>query len=582
MVPVSPRESPTLCQPGSRSRTQHRQLGEPPAAANKPGGSGWRSDRFKTMVLVNLTAIMERLDEQILPAVYRFIAVSFHASPSELGLLTLSRAVVQALSSPIGGLAGQWYDRVNVTAAGCFIWGAMTAAVALCTTLQQAIACCAVNGLGLALVIPSGQSLVADFYSPATRGRAFGTLYLTGALGGMLGGLYATNVAATHPLGMEGWRFAFLMVALVSLSIGGLTLAFAKDPRSPSSEACEAAPLPQAPRGIVIGDLLTILRRPTFLIIIIQGIVGNIPWSAMVFLTLYFQLMGMSDLAASLVVSLFFGALAVGGLLGGWLGDKAALSYPNHGRIAVSQLSIGLGPIFTLLIMKGMPLGGSPAIVALYITVMVTFGIVRSWSAPACHNPVFAEIVPARLRNMVYAFDRCFEGAIAALAAPLVGYLAEHGFGFKGDAARTGDPQEDTRRAVALGGALFWFMVLPWVFSTTLYFGLYFTYPMDRAAAAAEAEAEEARRTAGGLDLQRLGTSTCQAGNQSRQPELAANCQSESPKNSQTAQIDPEALQRLLSVAGPRFHRSLEDVLLLTGLSLCPSTPSAAGSSPRQ
>ena len=49
---------------------------------------------------------MERMDEQILPAVYAFIGVSFHAKPSELGLLTLSRALVQALSSPIGGLAG--------------------------------------------------------------------------------------------------------------------------------------------------------------------------------------------------------------------------------------------------------------------------------------------------------------------------------------------------------------------------------------------------------------------------------------------------------------------------------------------
>ncbi|KAK9841289.1 hypothetical protein WJX74_003225 [Apatococcus lobatus] len=504
MMPVSPSGSPTLSQPRSRSRTLHSQLSQTPAAVSKSGGPGWYSDRFKTTVLVNLTAIMERMDEQILPAVYRFIGVSFHASPSELGLLTLSRALVQALSSPIGGLAGHWYDRVNVTAAGCFIWGMMTAAAALCTTLHQAIACWAVNGLGLALVIPSGQSLIADFYSPATRGKAFGTLYLTGALGGMLGGLYATNVAATHPLGMEGWRFAFLMVALVSLSIGGLTLAFAKDPRSCSSEALEASPLPKAPTGIIISDLLTILRLPTFLIIVLQGIVGNIPWSAMVFLTLYFQLMGMSDFAASLVVSLFFGATAVGGLIGGWLGDLAALSYPNHGRIAVTQFSVALGPIFALLVLKGMPLGGSPAIVAVYIAVMVTFGLMKSWSAPACNNPVFAEIVPARLRNMVYAFDRCFEGAIAALAAPLVGYLAEHGFGFKGDAARTGDPEEDKRRAVALGGALVWFMVLPWVCSFTLYSGLHFTYPKDRAKAAAEAENEEARRTADGLDLHRL------------------------------------------------------------------------------
>lgn len=48
-----------------------------------------------------------------------------------------------------------------------------------------------------------------------------------------------------------------------------------------------------------------------------------------------------------------------------------------------------------------MPFGGSPAIVALYIAVMVTFGLMKSWSAPACNNPVFAEIVPARLRNIM-------------------------------------------------------------------------------------------------------------------------------------------------------------------------------------
>jgi hypothetical protein len=39
--------------------------------------------------------------------------------------------------------------------------------------------------------------------------------------------------------------------------------------------------------------------------------------------------------------------------------------------------------------------------------------------------------VPARMRNLIYAFDRSFEMALAALAAPLVGWIAEHYFGFK-------------------------------------------------------------------------------------------------------------------------------------------------------
>ena len=38
--------------------------------------------------------------------------------------------------------------------------------------------------------------------------------------------------------------------------------------------------------------------------------------------------------------------------------------------------------------------------------------------------------MPPDLRNLVYAFDRSFEMAIAAMAAPLVGILAQHVFGF--------------------------------------------------------------------------------------------------------------------------------------------------------
>ena len=54
----------------------------------------------------------------------------------------------------------------------------------------------AVNGVGLSLVIPNGQSLIADYYEDLDRGKAFGALYLTGAVGAMIGALYATNIGA--------------------------------------------------------------------------------------------------------------------------------------------------------------------------------------------------------------------------------------------------------------------------------------------------------------------------------------------------------------------------------------------------
>ena len=37
---------------------------------------------------------------------------------------------------------------------------------------------------------------------------------------------------------------------------------------------------------------------------------------------------------------------------------------------------------------------------------------------------VKVQVVPEALRSRVYAFDRCFEGAVAAFSGPLVGIVA--------------------------------------------------------------------------------------------------------------------------------------------------------------
>ena len=59
----------------------------------------------------------------------------------------------------------------------------------------------------------------------------------------------------------------------------------------------------------------------------VQGIVGSMPWNAMVFITLWLQLLGFSDFAASLLMALFALGSALGGLLGGAIG---APSYYTH------------------------------------------------------------------------------------------------------------------------------------------------------------------------------------------------------------------------------------------------------------
>ncbi|KAL4445751.1 hypothetical protein ABPG77_008950 [Micractinium sp. CCAP 211/92] len=475
----------------------------------------------QTTLFINLCGVMERVDEQLLPALYRYVGAAFHATPRQLGLLTFSRAVVQALSSPLAGLAGHWFNRVHVIAAGAAIWGACCMCFAATSSISQAVLFWAVDGIGLALLIPAAQSLIADLHPAQLRGRAFGLLHFTGGVGGLLGSLLGTNLGHLRPFGMEGWRFAFVLVALASWLIGALTLCFARDPRAQQSElGSPASQLSSSTLSSKSGAagrsreewraalqaMRGILGTPSFLVIIAQGILGTTPWLALVFATLYLQLLGFSDLQASVLVAIFLASNAVGGLLGGLLGDWAARRWPDHGRIAVCQLSVTLGAPLSALIFKGLPQQPTNAAAALFGVVLAITGLCITWAGTACNNPIFAEIVPPSNRNLVFAFDRSFEGAVAACAAPLVGWLSQAAFGFTGAAEVGPDFEENQARARALGSALLVFTAVPWSLCALLFSGLHFTYPRDRdraaklAAAAAEAEAEAAKLMPTGAD----------------------------------------------------------------------------------
>jgi MFS family permease len=171
--------------------------------------------RIKQTALVNFAAALERADEQVLPSVYAFVSRCFGSTPAQLGLLTLARALAQALASPLGGVAGHCAHRGRVIGTGCLLWALCAAAFAFSSSIHASLPLWALGGVGLALVVPSTQSLVADMSADAHRGRAFGAMHLASATGGMLGALLATNLGAMHLLGIEGWRLAFLVMAAV-------------------------------------------------------------------------------------------------------------------------------------------------------------------------------------------------------------------------------------------------------------------------------------------------------------------------------------------------------------------------------
>uniref|UniRef100_A0A453KQB6 Major facilitator superfamily (MFS) profile domain-containing protein n=1 Tax=Aegilops tauschii subsp. strangulata TaxID=200361 RepID=A0A453KQB6_AEGTS len=215
----------------------------------------------RTLVLVNLASIMERADEALLPAVYREVGAALHATPTGLGALTLYRSIVQAACYPLAAYAASRHNRAHVIAVGAFLWAAATFLVAISETFLQVAISRGLNGIGLALVIPAVQSLVADSTDDDHRGTAFGWLQLTSSIGSIIGGFSALLLAPTTIFGVEGWRFAFHLVAAISVVVGALVWFFAVDPnfrtdvasaaekRSAWDEARELLREAKSPRG---------------------------------------------------------------------------------------------------------------------------------------------------------------------------------------------------------------------------------------------------------------------------------------------------------------------------------------------
>lgn len=184
-----------------------------------------------SLILINLAAIMERADENLLPSVYKEVSEAFNAGPSDLGYLTFIRNFVQGMASPLAGVLVLLYDRPTVLAMGTFCWAISTAAVGASHHFGQAAIWRAVNGFGLAIVIPALQSFIADSYKDGVRGAGFGMVSLVGSLGGIGGGVAATLMAGNMYWGIPGWRIAFILMAALSSLIGFLVFMFVIDPR---------------------------------------------------------------------------------------------------------------------------------------------------------------------------------------------------------------------------------------------------------------------------------------------------------------------------------------------------------------
>merc|ERR1711920_1217710 len=118
----------------------------------------------------------------------------------------------------------------------------------------------------------------------------------------------------------SGWRIAYVVVASFAIVASLMALPLMPDVPPPELTEQEKQQSPSAVALQEIGTMLTFLRYPSFILMIVQGIFGSIPWIVLGNLNLYARLCGFEKWTLFwLVFPGLFGMLV--GFLGGAVSD---------------------------------------------------------------------------------------------------------------------------------------------------------------------------------------------------------------------------------------------------------------------
>lgn len=189
-----------------------------------------------------------------------------------------------------------------------------------------------------------------------------------------------------------------------------------------------------------------------------------------------FSFSGFDHISTAALLSLFATGCAMGSFIGGLIADRMSQIYPHSGRVLCAQFSAFMGVPFSFFLLKVIPQSVSSFYT--FAVTLLLMGLTISWCATAANGPMFAEVVPAKHRTMIYAFHRAFEVSFSSFAAPLVGILSEKTFGYD---TKSIDPINGSpREALALSKGLLSMMVIPFGLCCLFYTPLHNVFKRDR------------------------------------------------------------------------------------------------------
>lgn len=358
---------------------------------------------FSVLVAISFSHLLNDMMQSLLPALYPMLKSSYALSFVQIGVLTFTYQLTASLLQPVVGSYTDRKPRPYSLAVGMGFTLCGLLLLGLASNYPLLLAAAALVGTGSSVFHPE-SSRVARMASGGQHGLAQSVFQVGGNLGSSVGPLLAAFIVLPHGQRSVAWFAGAALLGIFVLSqVGhwykhhGMQRLARLAKRGTAAGESHAHP-PRAIRGAIAVLLALIFSKYFYLA------------SLTSYYTFYLiNHFGVSVKAAQLYLFVFLGAVALGTIVGGPLGDRFGRKYIIWASI------LGVLP-FTLLLPH----------VSLFWTALLTvpIGMILASAFPAI--VVYAqELMPGRTGTIAGLFFG-FAFGMGGVGAAVLGALADH------------------------------------------------------------------------------------------------------------------------------------------------------------
>jgi MFS family permease len=354
----------------------------------RPSWWGGRRHIVFTIVVFVVLASLDNAAIALIPSMVLPVAEALDTTETAIGVATAISILITALSAVAWGYWGDRSSRKRMLLYGTGIWAAGAVLSATATSYWHLVLWQAITAVGLGSIASVGFAVISDFVRPERRGFAMSFWGLSQGIGGLGGGLLASQ------LGADDFRRPLIVIAVLGLVFGLAYLVTFDAPRGFREPDLDAI----RERGdaydhrIEPDQLEDLWNTRTNRWLVIQGLTAQLAYGSLIWVPLLYQEKvidaGYSTATGTKVGGIFVALFQIGGLfsiLAGHLGDRWQ-ARDLGGRAKISSIGI-LGAIpffvgFFFIPLRGLtvdPDGSTLGLIGDVLTELVT----NPWAAGA-------------------------------------------------------------------------------------------------------------------------------------------------------------------------------------------------------